>query len=101
MSANLDFSLNDFATKFDQINKRNRQIMKTLKSDAFTEHHGSNSIYPTYNQNSKMMNFMVVMPIPRDNNSPQNLINRNDAQVTSLQMDFSKVKNVEKINISK
>ena len=48
-----------------------------------------------------MMNFMAIMPLGRDNNPPQNVINRNDIQVTSLQMDFSKVKNIDKINISK
>lgn len=44
---------------------------------------------------------MVVMPLARDNNLPENIIYRNDVQVTSLQMDFSKVKNIDKINISK
>ena len=38
VSANQYFSLNNFATKFDQINKRNRQTMKILKSDAVAEH---------------------------------------------------------------
>ena len=101
MSANPDFSFNDFATKFDQTNKRNRQIMKTLKSDAIVEHQGSSSIYPTYDPNSEIINFMAIMPIARDKNPPENLINRTDVQVTSLQMDFSKVKNIDKINISK
>ena len=48
-----------------------------------------------------MMNFKAVMPLGRDNNQPENVINRNDVQVTSLQMDLSKVKNIDKINISK
>ena len=68
VSANPNFSLNDFATKFDQTNKRNKQIMKTLKSDAIAKHQGSSSIYPTYDPNSVMMNFMAVMPVARDNN---------------------------------
>ena len=75
--------------------------MKTLKSDAIAEHHGSSSIYPAYDTKFEMMNFMVVMAIARDNNPPKNLINPTDVQVTSLQMDFSKVKNIDKINISK
>ena len=75
--------------------------MKTLKSDSIVEHHGSSSIYPPYHPNSEMMNFMVVMPVAGDNNPPKNLINCTDVQVTSLQMDFSKVKNIDKINISK
>ena len=75
--------------------------MKTLKSDVVTKHHGSSSIDPTYDPNSKMMNFMAIMPIAGDNNPLENLINCNDVQVTSLQMDFSKVKNIDKINISK
>ena len=62
--------------------------MKTLKSDVVAKHHGSSSIYPTYNLNSKMMNFMAILPIARDNNPPENLINCIDVQVTSLQMDF-------------
>ena len=37
MSANLKFSLNEFASKFHQTSERNRQIMKTLKSDAIVE----------------------------------------------------------------
>ena len=44
---------------------------------------------------------MAVMLIARDKNPPENLINCTDVQVTSLQMDFSKVKNIDKINISK
>ena len=76
--------------------------MKTLKSDAIVEHQGSsNSIFPTYDPNTKMMNFMVVMPLARDNNPLENVINHNDVQVTSLQIDLSKVKNIDKINISK
>ena len=43
---------------------------------------------------------MVVMLIARDNNPLENLINLSDVQVTNLQMDFSKVKNIDKINIS-
>lgn len=71
--------------------------MKTLKSDAVAEHRGSNSnsIISKYDPNTEMMNLMVVMP------SPENVRNLNDVQVTSLQMDFSKVKNIDKINISK
>ena len=77
--------------------------MKTLKSDVVVEHQVSNSnnIYPTYNPKTKMMNFMAVMPIARNNNPLENLISCNDVQVTSLQMDFSKVKNIDKINLSK
>ena len=75
--------------------------MKTLKSDVVVEHHGSNRIYPTYDPNSEMINFMAIMPIARDNNPLENLINHNDVQVTNFQMDFSKVKNIDKINISK
>lgn len=102
LSANPDFCLNEFASKFQQTSERNRQIMKTLKSDAVAECQGStNRIYPTYDPNSEMMNFMAVMPLGRDNNPPQNVINPNDIQVTSLQMDLSKVKNIDKINISK
>ena len=44
---------------------------------------------------------MAVMPLGRDNNPPQNVINHNGIQVTSLQMDLSKVENIDKINISK
>ena len=75
--------------------------MKTLKSHVVAEHHGSNNIYPTYDPNSEMMNFMAVMPIARDKNPSEYLINHTDVQVTRLQMDFSKVKNIDKINISK
>ena len=77
--------------------------MKMLKSDVVAEHQGSNNniIFTTYDPNTKMMNFMVVMPQARDNNPLENLINCNDVQVASLQMDFSKVKNIDKINISK
>ena len=54
--------------------------MKTIKSDAVAEHQGSNSnsTYPKYDPNTKMMNFMVVMLVARDNNP----------QVISLEMDF-------------
>ena len=44
---------------------------------------------------------MAIMPLGRDNNPPQNVINHNNIQVTSLQMDLSKVENIDKINISK
>ena len=45
--------------------------MKTLKSDAVIEHQGSsNSIFPTYGPNIEMMNFMIVIPLARDNNPP-------------------------------
>ena len=40
---------------------------------------------------------MVVMPVAGDNNPLENLINRIDVQVTSLQMNFSKVKNLIKL----
>ena len=59
--------------------------MKTLKSDAIAQCQGStNRIFPTYDPNNEMMNFMVVMPLGRDNNPPQNVINHNDIQDTSL-----------------
>ena len=71
--------------------------MKTLKSDAIVEcQESTNKIFPTYDPNNEMMNFMVVMPLGRDNNPPQNVINHNDIQVTNLQMDLSKVKNIDK-----
>ena len=44
---------------------------------------------------------MDVIPLYRDNNPLKNIINYNNKQVTSLQIDFSKVKIIEKINISK
>ena len=76
--------------------------MKTLKSDAVVECQGStNRIFPTYDPNNEMMNFMAVMPLGRDNNPSENVINHNSVQVTNLQMDLSKVKNINKINISK
>ena len=76
--------------------------MKTLKSDAIVEcQESTNIIFPTYDPNNEMVNFMAIMPLGRDNNPPKNVINRNDVQVTSLQMDLSKVKNIDKINISK
>ena len=59
--------------------------MKTLKSDAPVECQGSTSrIFPTYDPNNEMMNFMVVMPLGRDNNLLKNVINCNNVQVTSL-----------------
>ena len=76
--------------------------MKTLKSDAFFECQGStNRIFPTYDPNNEMMNFMVVMPLGRDNNPPENVIYCKNIQVTNIQMDLSKVININKINISK
>ena len=99
VSMNPKFSFNEFASKFHQTSERNRQIMKTLKSDAVVECQGStNIIFPTYDPNNEMMNFMAVMPPGRDNNQPKNVINRNDVQVTSLQMGLSKVENIDKIN---
>ena len=50
---------------------------------------------------NEMMNFMAIMPLGRDNNQQENVINHNDVQVTSLQMDLLKVKNIDKINLSK
>ena len=44
---------------------------------------------------------MAIMPLGRDNNPLENVTNCNDIQVTSLQMDLSKVENIDKINISK
>ena len=44
---------------------------------------------------------MAIMLLGRDNNQPKNVINCNDVQVTSLQMNLSKVKNIDKINLSK
>ena len=80
VTTNPDFSLNEFASKFEQTSERNRQIMKTLKSDTVAECQGStNRIFPTYDPNNKMMNFMA-----RDNNPLENLINHNNVQVTSL-----------------
>ena len=71
VSTNPDFSFNGFATKFDQTNKRNRQIVKTLKSDAIAKHQrSSNSIFPTHDPNSKMMNFIAIMLVARGNNPP-------------------------------
>ena len=67
--------------------------MKTLKRDAVVECQGStNRIFPTYDPNNEMMNFMAAMSLGRDNNPLQNVINHNDIQVTSFQIDFSKVK---------
>ena len=63
--------------------------MKTSKSDAIATCQGStNTIFPTYDPNNEMMNFMAIMPLGRDNNAPENVINCNDIQVTSLQMDL-------------
>ena len=73
-----------------------------MKSDVVVEYRGStNSIFLTYYPNTEMMNFMAVKPLAIDNNPLENVINRSDVQVTSLQMNFSKVKNIDKISISK
>ena len=94
--------MKELASKFDQKSKRNRKIIKTLKSDAVVECQGStNRIFPTYDPNNEMMNFMAVMPLGRDNNQLENVINCNDVQVTSLPIDLSKMKNINKINLSK
>ena len=92
MIASPYFSLNNFVTKFDQTRKTNRQIIKTLKSVTILEHKrtNNNNIFPTYDTSTKMMNFMDVMPLARDNNLPKNIISHNDKQVTSVQMDIQK-----------
>ena len=79
VSSNPNFSLNEFASRFYQTSKRNRQIMKTLKSDALAKCQGSsNRMFPTYDSNNEMMNFMVVVPLGRDNIQLENVINCND-----------------------
>ena len=47
------------------------------------------------------MNFIVVMPLARDNNPPKCLINHKQVQFNTLQINFLKEKNSDKINISK
>ena len=46
-------------------------------------------MFPICDPDTEMMNFMVVMLLSRANNPLENLINHNDVQVTSLQMDLS------------
>ena len=103
MSENIDFHSNDIATKYDQTNQRNREVMNMLKRDVVVEHQPSstNNIFPTYDPNTKMTNTIVVMPLTRDKNPPESSINPNDVQVSNLQMDFLKVNYFDKINISK
>lgn len=50
-----------------------------------------------------MMGFMVVMPpdTSKDKNPPHSQIDPSQFQVSTLQMDFSKVHNVDKISVSK
>ena len=47
------------------------------------------------------MEFMVVIPPNKDGNPLESEIDPSEFQVSTLQMDFSKVKNVDKINVSK
>ena len=61
----------------------------------------SNSVLPTYDPKRDMMKFMVVFPPNKDGNPPESEIYPFEFQVSTLQMDFSKVKNVDKINVSK
>ena len=46
------------------------------------------------------MEFMVVTPPNKDGNPLESQRDPSEFQVSTLQMDFSKVKNVDKINVS-
>ena len=61
----------------------------------------TNRLFPTYDPDKDMMEFMVVMPPARDNNPPESQLDPSEFEVSTLQMDLSKIKNVDKINVSK
>lgn len=105
VSENLDFCYNDFVTNFEQSKNRNRQNTKTLKMNVVAASRdaklASNRLFPTYDPKKEIMEFVVVMPPTRDDNPPESLLDPSEFQVSTLQMDLSKIKNVDKINVSK
>ena len=84
---------------------KNRQNSKTIKMEAIATacdvEPATNRLFPTYNPDKDMMEFMVVMPPARDNNPLESQLDPFEFQVSTLQMDLSKIKNVDKINVSK
>ena len=74
---------------------KNRQNRKTMKMEAIAAARDAkpttNRLFPTYDPDKDMMEFMILMPPARDNNPPESQLDPSEFQVSTLQMDLSKI----------
>lgn len=95
VSQNPNFRYNEFVTNYEKSKNKNRQNSKTMKMEAIVAAHDAepttNRLFPTYDPNKDMMDFMVFMPPARDNNPPKSQLDPSEFQVSTLQVDLSKI----------